>query len=112
MKHVITDEELDQMRSFMEKVANERMGAKHTAPIVAMFEQKFKEEFQRLAEGGRTSPLWVQYHHMVDVIKIFIRTEKLADYNGHISCIVTSMLDIFQLLAITSMPKVYACIVS
>ena len=33
---------------------------------------------------------------MVDVIKIFIRTERLADYNGHISCIVTKMLDIFS----------------
>ena len=33
---------------------------------------------------------------MVDVIKIFIRAERLADYNGHISCIVTKMLDIFS----------------
>ena len=80
----------------MEKVANEKMGAKHTAPIVAVFEQKFEETFKRLAEGGRTSTLWVQYHYMVDVIKIFIRTERLADYKGHISCIVTRMLDIFS----------------
>ena len=96
MKHVFTNEELDQMRSFIEKVANEKMGAKHTAPIVAVFEQKFEEKFKRLAEGGRTSALWVQYYYMVDVIKIFIRTERLADYNGHISCIVTRMLDIFS----------------
>ena len=33
---------------------------------------------------------------MVDVIKIFIRTERLGDYNGHISFIVTKMLDIFS----------------
>ena len=33
---------------------------------------------------------------MVDAIKIFIRTERLAEYNGHISCIVTKMLDIFS----------------
>ncbi|KAE8291497.1 hypothetical protein D5F01_LYC11105 [Larimichthys crocea] len=45
--------------------------------------------------GGRTPALWVQYHYMVDVIKIFIRTERLADHNGHLSCIVTRMLDIF-----------------
>jgi len=48
MKHAFTNEELDQMRSFMEKV---KMGAKQMAPIVAVFEQKFKEEFQRLPEG-------------------------------------------------------------
>ena len=32
---------------------------------------------------------------MVDVIKVFIRTERLADHNGHLSCIVTKMLHIF-----------------
>ena len=32
---------------------------------------------------------------MVDVIKIFIRTERLADHNGHLSCIVTRVLDTF-----------------
>jgi hypothetical protein len=29
------------------------------------------------------------------VIKVFIRTERLADHNGHLSCIVTKLLDIF-----------------
>ena len=77
----------------MEKVANEKMGAKHTAPIVAVFEQKYEKNFEKLAEGGR---LWVQYHYMVDVIKIFIITERLAHYNGHMSCIVTRMLDTFS----------------
>ncbi|KAI4815841.1 hypothetical protein KUCAC02_005968 [Chaenocephalus aceratus] len=32
---------------------------------------------------------------MVDVIKVFIRTERLADHNGHLCCIVSRMLDIF-----------------
>jgi len=62
---------------------------------VALFEQRFEESFKKLAEGGRTPKLWVQYHHMVDVIKMFIRSERLADHNVHLSCIVTRMLDIF-----------------
>jgi len=33
---------------------------------------------------------------MVDIIKMFIRTERLADHVGHLSCIVTRMLDIFS----------------
>ena len=32
---------------------------------------------------------------MADEIKVFIRTEQLADYNGHLSCIATKMLHIF-----------------
>ena len=61
-----------------------------------MFEQRFEETFKRLAEGGRTPALWVQYHYMVDVIKIFIKMKWLADHNGHLSCIVTRMLDTFS----------------
>ncbi|KAI3378566.1 hypothetical protein SNEBB_000964 [Seison nebaliae] len=96
MKDAFTKEELGEMRTFMEKVADGKMGAKHTAPIVAVYEQRFEETFQRLAEGGRTPALWVQYHYMVDVIKIFIKSERLADHDGHLSCIVTRMLDIFS----------------
>ena len=95
MKHAFTTEELGEMRTFMEKVADEKTRAWHTAPIVAVFKQKIEETLKRLAEGGRTPALWVQYHYMVDVIKIFIRTERLADHNGHLSCIVTRMLDTF-----------------
>ena len=32
---------------------------------------------------------------MVDVMKVFIRTERLADHNGYLFCIVTKMLHIF-----------------
>jgi len=95
MKLAFTEEERGDMRTFMEKVADGKMGARHTDPIVALFQQRFEETFKRLAEGGRTPALWVQYHHMVDVIKVFIRTERLSDHNGHMSCIVTKMLDIF-----------------
>ena len=95
MKHAFTEEELAEMRTFMEKVAEGRMGARHTDPVVALFEQRFEESFKKLGEGGRTPKLWVQYHHMVDVIKMFIWSEQLADHNVHLSCIVTRMLDIF-----------------
>ena len=73
----------------------EQSQARHKGPVVSVFEQRFEETFKRLAEGGRTPTFWVQYHHMVDVIKVFIRTERLADHNGHLSCIVTKMLDTF-----------------
>ena len=95
MKHAFTEEELGEMRTLMEKAADGKMGARHTDPVVVVFERRFEEIFKRLAKGGRTPALWVQYHYMVDVIKIFIRTERLADHNGHLSCIVTRMLDIF-----------------
>ena len=51
--------------------------------------------FKHLADGGRTLALWMQYHHKVNVIKVFIRTERLADHHGHLSSIVTEMLQVF-----------------
>ena len=54
MKFAFTEEERGYMKTFMEKVGDGKMGARHTDPIVAVFEQKFEETFQRLAEGGRT----------------------------------------------------------
>jgi len=71
------------------------LGARQTAPIVTVFKQKIKATLKSFDAKGRTPELWVQYYYMVDVLKIFIRTERLADYNGHLSCIVTKMLDTF-----------------
>ena len=93
MKNIFTDEELSEMTT---EVAGKKMGAQHTDPLVAFFEQRFEDTFKQLAEGGRTPALWVQYHYMVDVIKNFIKCERLADHSGHLSCIVTRMLDIFS----------------
>ena len=84
------------MTSLIEEVADKKMGTQHTAPIVAILEQRFEDTFKQLAEGGRTPALWVQYHYMVDIIKNFIKCEQLADHSGHLSCIVTRMLDIFS----------------
>ena len=74
MRLAFTEEECGDMKTFMEKVADRKMGARDSDPVVAVFEQRFEETFKRLAKGGRTPALWVEYHHMVDVMKIFIGT--------------------------------------
>ena len=96
------------MRTFIENVVEGKIGARHTAPIVEVFEKRFENTFKTLADGGRTPALWVQYHYVVDVIKIFIRSERLADYDGHLFCIITRMLDIFSAAG----HHQYDCIVS
>ena len=82
MKLAYTDKELGDMRTFMQKVADGQMGARHTDPVVAVFQQRFEETFKRLTDGGRTPALWVQYHHMVYVVKVFIihRIDKFKTY--------------------------------
>ena len=85
------------MRAFMEKVADRKIGARNTDPVVAVFEERFEETFKWLAEGGRTPALWVQNHHMADEIKVVIRTEQLAGHNGHLSCIATKITYLISL---------------
>ena len=46
MKHAFTDRELTEMRTFMEKVTDEKTGAGYTSPIVAVFQQRFEETFR------------------------------------------------------------------
>ena len=55
IKHAFIEEELSEMRTFMEKVADEKMVARHTAPIVAEFEQRFEETLKRLADERKNA---------------------------------------------------------
>ena len=82
-------------RIFIEKLINDGVKNKHAELIVANFKQEFAEIFKHIADGGRTPTFWTQYHRVVNVIKVFIRTERLADHHGHLSCIVTKMLHVF-----------------
>ena len=72
------------------------MGARHPASIVEVYEQRFANTFSTLDDVGTTPALRVQYRWMVDVLKIFIKSERLADHDRNLSCIVTRMLDIFS----------------
>ena len=40
MKLAFTDEEPGDMKTFMEKVADRKMGARHSDPVVTMFEEE------------------------------------------------------------------------
>ena len=75
MRLAFNKEERGDMKTFMKTVADGKMGARHSDPVVAVFEQRFEDTFKRLAKGGRTPALWVEYHPIVYVMKVFIRTE-------------------------------------
>jgi hypothetical protein len=41
-----------------------------------------------LSKGGRIPALWVWYYGRIDLIKVFIRSERVPDHTGHLSCII------------------------
>jgi len=49
IKLAFTEEERGDLKTFLEKVIDGKMGARHTDPVVVVFEQRFTETFKRLA---------------------------------------------------------------
>lgn len=92
----------------MEKV---KMGARHTAPIVAVFEKRFEETFNRLAKNGRT------LHSRCSTTTWLRSSRSSSKVNGLQTTMVTCPALLqrcwtpFQLRGIISviMPKVHGC---
>ena len=99
-------------RIFIEKLINEGVRNDHTELTVAKFKQMSAKIFKHLADGGRTHALWTQYYHVVNVIKVFIRTERLVDHHRHLSCIVTEMLHASAAAGHHQYAKDHVCIVN
>ena len=68
-----------------------------TPRIVTVFKERMEERLKTLAKGGRTPALWVWYYGRIDLIKVFIRSERVPDHTGHLSCII-GMLNTFAAL--------------
>ena len=49
-----------------------------------VFVTKFRTALQKLDENGRTAKLWVQYFRMTTLIRLFIKAERMGDWNLHV----------------------------
>lgn len=99
VEHVMRDEfssdELLEIKNTIKTVSDEKLGSDYQSPFLTQIIARFNQKFEKLSDGGRTPALWVQYHKMVDTIKIFIRAERVADWKSHLYCIATRMLDTY-----------------
>lgn len=59
-----------------------------TPKLVTVFKERMEERLKTLAKGGRTPALWVWYYGRINLIKVFIRSERVPDHTGHLSCII------------------------
>lgn len=49
--------------------------------------KKFQYRLESLKDNGPTAALWVQYFHMVTLMKKFIDSERRGVWDGHLSCV-------------------------
>ena len=100
LRGVFSEQEYEDMEDFIRTAKDETTGNQNSsnltyAPrIVTVFEDRMAERLKILAEGGRTPALWVWYYGRIDLIKVFIRSERVPDHTGHLSCII-GMLNTF-----------------
>ena len=85
MKHAFTEQEFGEMRTFIEKVAHGKMGARNTDPVVAVFEQRFEETFKRLghhqyAKGAR---LYCQLIKQLEILPAYKETLEMFTAHGN-----------------------------
>ena len=51
--------------------------------LITTMTKQMDEIFERLKSSGKTQKLWVQYHEFVQLIRDYIRAERLSDAKLH-----------------------------
>ena len=51
-----------------------------------------------LSENSRTAQLWIQYTHYINIVKQFIRAERMGNWQNHLM-VVRQMLNLFSATA-------------
>ena len=76
---------LEQSKSYAEVVESQEF---------IKFEQSLRQYKKILAESLLTAKLWLQYTQYVEVLKLFIRAERIGNWSLHLVA-VTNMLNLF-----------------
>ena len=69
-------------------------GSIETPDIVTVPKERIAAKLRSLTESGGKPALQVWYYEKIDLIKSFIRSERISDNNDHLSCII-GMLNTF-----------------
>ena len=67
-----TSEDVAQMKACI-KTYKEKLGSEYSNETIECFGRKINEKFKELSDFWRTQKLWLMYHNMVSLIKIYIR---------------------------------------
>ena len=57
-------------------------------------DENVRKHLKEMAQSGRTPALWIQFHDQVQLIRDFIRAERLSDFDQHLAA-VACMLPVF-----------------
>lgn len=64
-------------------------------PVIQQIHEKLTVQLQKIESKGLTAKLWIQYFHMMTLIKQFIQSEREGDWTTHLQ-IILNMLPFFH----------------
>lgn len=90
----ITEGDLDTAEEVILNSRSDKLGTGFSNTFTLGLQQVVEQKLKEVSEKGRTAALWIQYHHLVQLVKDFIRAERLSDFKLHLS-VVCEMLPTF-----------------
>ena len=103
---VMPAEDVDDLRQLYEDVVQHRaqIAVIAQSAIVSKIKAWLDQQHRSLSGESRTAKLWLQYCMYVDIVKSFIRAERLGDWELHLSC-VSKMLNLLAATGHTNYAK-------
>ena len=110
-EHDITTEEVQNVLSMHASfIAGEVTNGKIVnSDVLEKISNNLSHKIDDLSAKSRTAKLWIQYIQYVNIVKLFIATERTGNWHNHLTT-VTKMLNLFAATGdINFMPKVHDC---
>lgn len=86
----IDDHTDDYIQRYIEQIIVQNVSYKDvegSTIILESYVEQFNGILKKIKNRGPTAKLWVQYFYMVSIVKDFIRSERLGDWDGHLKAV-------------------------
>ena len=94
LEQCFTEEDLEHVEEAVLTCRSNKLGSSFSNAFTIGLEQTIKRKLEEVSGRGGTAKLWIRYHHLVQMVKDFIRAERLSDFKLHLS-VVCEMLPTF-----------------
>ncbi|KAL4105063.1 hypothetical protein QTP88_020338 [Uroleucon formosanum] len=94
----IDDHTDDYIQRYIEQIIVQNVSyedVEDSTVILESYIEQFNGILKKIQNRGPTAKLWVQYFYMVSIVKDFIRSERLGDWDGHLKAL-KKMLPFFH----------------
>lgn len=85
----INDDEKETIKTLLQDMRTEPLSEERIIKNeqLTSLQSKIINKLNDLKENGPTAALWIQYYHMVTIMKQFIAAERAGDWKSHLSCV-------------------------